>query len=161
MLQPPRVPCGKHSWYRGLLQIPSEELVNFQTKCCININRSTGHPNACAFTPSPSYFNGSSSARGYTKNHLKFTSEAERFQQKVSSSIPSNMVTVTIVLTQPETKGHRVVYLAIDAVWCFMKVYSQNSTSLLGSLCWHFYPCHHWDCWSSSPMCFSHLAKVE
>jgi hypothetical protein len=55
---------------------------------------------------------------GYTTNHLKFASEADRYQRKANGSMPSGTVTVTVVLTRPEAKGHKIIYLAINAV-CF------------------------------------------
>ena len=66
-----------------------------------------------------SYANQPSGSKGYTKNHLRFTSEAQRYQRKASGSLPSGIVTITVVLARPETKGPKIVYLAIDAVSSF------------------------------------------
>ena len=71
---------------------------------------------------SPSHANGPSSSRGCTKNHPHFTSEQDRFQRKASGAVPAGTVTIKVVLAQPETKGAKVVYMAIDPVGVFERI---------------------------------------
>lgn len=92
--------------------------MSLATKNCININSTTGRAKIRAIGPSPSVASSSLGSRGYTKNHLAFSSEFDRLQRKANGSIPSGTVTPTIILTRPQTKGSAVVFLAIDAV-CF------------------------------------------
>ena len=40
-------------------------------------------------------------------------------QWRASGSMPSGTVTIAVILTQPQTKGDKVIFLAIDAVGVF------------------------------------------
>ena len=85
---------------------------------------------------SASDVNGSSSSRGYTRNHLQFTHEVERFQRKASGSLACGPVTFKVILVRPNAKGSKIVLQAIDAVCGHLVcIHLQFLTFLVGSLC--------------------------
>ena len=76
----------------------------------------TGRARVRAIGPSSSYVNTSSGSQGYTKNHLNFGREMDRFQRRASGSVTSVPVTARVIVARPMAKGSKITLVAVDPV---------------------------------------------
>ena len=76
--------------------------------------------------------------RGYTKSHLNFSNEVNRYQRKASgvTAIVPSTVTLRVIMARPVVKGTKLIATPIDPVCSYSYMFLETILiPITGSFC--------------------------